>query len=201
MSGNSFQEMLDKVLVAMAAKGDAKKVEELLSMGGRVDARDQGFTPLLVATRYGHTEVCDLLLANGGDLEEKKPVTEETALHLAAVLGHESLLQLLLSYKANINSKSRTGSTPRHLASQEGHLASVLTLLQAGADLLLPDDNGVLPIHLAAHRNHHGVIRILIEEGGCSPDQVRHTALQSIDLLIFHPHIHHCLFVAAKHKV
>ena len=70
---------------------------------------------------------------------------------------------------------------PLTAASQEGHLASVVTLLQAGADPLLPDDDGALPIHFAAQKNHPEVVKILIEQGGCSPDQVRHTALQSID--------------------
>ena len=60
-----------------------------------------------------------------------------------------------------------------HLASQEGHLASVVALLQAGADPLLPAIKGALPIHLAAQNNHGEVVRILIEQGGCSFDQVR----------------------------
>ena len=68
MSGKSFQEKLDTVLVVMAARGDARKVEELLAQGGRVDAREQGFTPLLAAAQNGHTEVCELLL------EKAKPI-------------------------------------------------------------------------------------------------------------------------------
>ena len=55
MSGKSFQEMLDTVLVVMAARGDARKVAELLSQGGRVNARDEnGFIPLLAAAQGGH---------------------------------------------------------------------------------------------------------------------------------------------------
>ena len=81
------------------------------------------------------------------------------------------------------NSRNRTEATPLLCASQEGHLASVVKLLQAGADPLLPDRNGFLPIHKAAGKNHAEVVKILIEKGGCSPDQVRHTALQSIDHL------------------
>ena len=50
----------------------------------------------------------------------------------AAINGHESLLQLLLSHKADVNSRDRIESTPLLLASQEGHLTSVVTLLQAG---------------------------------------------------------------------
>ena len=56
-------------------------------------------------------------------------------------------------------------------------------LLQAGADPLLSQESGALPIHKAAQGNHDEVVSILMKQGGCSPDQVRHTALQSIDHL------------------
>ena len=94
-----------------------------------------------------------------------------------AIFDHQSLLQLLLSHRADVNSRDRIGSTPLHCASQEGHLASVVTLLQAGADPLLPGIDGALPIHLAARNNHPEVVRILIEQGGCSIDQVRDTVV------------------------
>ena len=124
--------------------------------------------------------MCELILTNGSDLKESEPSNQATALHSAALRGHESLLRVLLSHKADVDSRTRTGFTPLHLASQEGRLASVVTLLHVGADPLLPDRNGALPIHLAAKENDPEVVRILIEEGGCSPDQVRHTALQSL---------------------
>ena len=65
MSGKSFQEMLDTVLVVMADMGNSRKVAELLSLGARVEASDQGFTPLLAAAQGGHIEVCKLLLETG----------------------------------------------------------------------------------------------------------------------------------------
>ena len=126
--------------MCFSAKGEIDKVTILLAMGARVDARDQGFTPLLVAAQFGHTEVCELLLANGSDLEERQTGTLDTALHHAATFGHQSLPELLLSHKAYVNSKdSSRGATLLHYASQEGHLASVMALLQAGAPPLLPD--------------------------------------------------------------
>ena len=98
-----------------------------------------------------------------------------SSVHFAAINGHESIIQLLLSHKADVNSRSSLEVTPLFLASQGGHLASVLTLLQAGADPLLADVKGTLPIHIAAIFNHSEVVRILIVEGRCSPDQVRNT--------------------------
>ena len=66
---------METALVYASANGEIDKVTILLAMGARVDARDQGFTPLMVAAQKGHTEVCELLLANGSDLEERDPVT------------------------------------------------------------------------------------------------------------------------------
>ena len=80
---------------------------------------------------------------------------------------------MLLSHKADVNSRDNIGSTPLHNASQDGTLASVVALLQAGADPMLPAIDGALPIHQAASQNHPEVVRILIEQGGCSIDQVR----------------------------
>ena len=169
-----------------ATEGHASTVALLLSKGARVDTGGKdGFTPLLTAAQNGHTKVCNMLLAAGSDVKEREPSAEYTALHFAAINGHIDLCELLISHKADLNSKNKIDQTPLLCASQEGHLASVVTLLQAGADPLLPDHRGFLPIHLAAWKNHPKVMRILIEQGGCNIDQVRHTALQSIDFLLF----------------
>ena len=128
------------------------------------------------AAQSGDVTRCRLLLAAGGDVEERSPIALYTPLHQAAVCGHDRIIKLLLSHKADVNSRSKTEATPLHLASQEGHLASVVALLQAGADPLLPQHDGALPIHLAAQHNHTEVVRILIESTKCSPDQVRHGA-------------------------
>ena len=176
---------MEEALVREAGFGDTSTVALLLSLGVRVDTRDQGFTPLLAATQHGHTEVCKLLLQAGSDLNEREPQTLSTALHFAALTGHQSIIQLLLSHKADVNSRDRRGFTPLHNASQEDHLTSVMTLLEAGADPLLPKYDGALPIGMAAQQNHSRVVKILIEQGRCSPDQVRQTALQSLDHLSY----------------
>ena len=167
-----------------ATKGNASTVALLLSKGAKVDTKNNDdFTPLLAAVDKGHTEVCELLLAADSDVEESELKAQFTPLHFAAIHGYEKIIQLLLSHKAEVNSRDRIESTPLFCASQEGHAACVVTLLQAGADPMLFDEDGYLPIHLAADNNHPEVVRILIEEGECSPDQVRHTALQSLDRL------------------
>ena len=99
------------LIVQAAAAGDASKVEMLLSQGARGDARDQGFTPLLVAAQRGHTEVCELLLDKGkANIEETTPIGNN-ALNLAASKGHASTVALLLSKEARVDIRSRDGFT------------------------------------------------------------------------------------------
>ena len=52
-----------------------------------------------------------------------------SALHLAAESGHNVICDALLSQKAFVNSKSRTGLTPIHLASMKGFAKLVRSLV------------------------------------------------------------------------
>ena len=153
----------------------------VLNIVFQISAQKAGFHHLVMslwaAASKGSMTMCRLLLAAGSDVEERHPITLNTPLHFAAIKGHVRIIELLLSHKADVNSRSKTEATPLHLASQEGHLASVVALLQAGADPLLPDRNGSFPIHLAAQLNRTEVVRFLIEKTECNVDQVRHTAL------------------------
>ena len=62
MAAKSSKEERDTALVFAAANGDARKVAELLSQGGRVDAREQGFTPLLAAAKF--RQLCRLSICS-----------------------------------------------------------------------------------------------------------------------------------------
>ena len=75
---------IDKKLFDSSLYGDLEGVMFALAHGGGVAVRDQGFTPLLVAAQYGHTDICGLLLAHGSNGNEVDPVNKSTALHDAA---------------------------------------------------------------------------------------------------------------------
>ena len=152
--------------------GDFKGVVAALAQGGRVAMRSpQGATPLLAAAQEGHTDICGLLLAHGSDVNEMQLKTKWTALHIAAVHGHEALIEALLSWGAIVDPQDYVGTTPLYLACQEGHLACVLTLLKARASVSMPCNDGGLPIHIAAQTNRVEIVRVLLDYG-CSPDSV-----------------------------
>ena len=69
-----------------------------------------------MAAEQGHLKVCEMLLANGSDVEETIP-TGNTALHLAAQGGHTEVLDLLLAKGSDLEeTERRTGMTALHFA-------------------------------------------------------------------------------------
>ena len=152
--------------------GDIEGVIAALAQGGRVTVRGpQGFTPLLAAAQNSHTDICGLLLAHGSNVNEKMSDRKHTALHFAAGIGQNALVEALLSWGAEVNPQDHHGFTPLHCACQEGHRLCVLKLLNAGASLTLPMIQGSLPIHVAAESNRVEIITTLLERC-CSPDMV-----------------------------
>ena len=94
----------DVKLFNFSLRGDLEGVVDALAQGGRVAMRsDQGMTPLLAAAHRGHTDICGLLLAHGSDVNEVHPKTKQTALHLAAIRGHEAVVEALLSWGAIVD--------------------------------------------------------------------------------------------------
>ena len=162
----------DKMLFNSSLSGDMEGVSAALAQGGRVTASGpQGGSPLLVAAKNGHTDICGLLLAHGSNVNEVEPDTKHTALHQTAGQGHNTLVEVLVSWGAEVNPQDHVGSTPLHVACQQGHLLCFLELLKAGASITLPDNRGSLPIHHAAGKNRMEIVRALLERG-CSPDTV-----------------------------
>ena len=152
--------------------GHEDTVALLASRGALLNTpASQGATPLLIAVQNGMTDMCALLLSLGCDVEERHQIEQTVPLQYAAIKGCHSMVRLLLSHGAEVNTRLG-GSTPISLASQEGNLASVVTLLQHGADQFQEQSvSGALPIHTAAQKNYAAIVEVLIDHG-CNIDQV-----------------------------
>jgi ankyrin repeat protein len=75
--------------------------------------------PLHSAAAGRHNDICELLVANGADVNAKQQ-SGFTPLHEAAMNGNLALAKLLLEKGARINEKSETGKTALDFAMMEG---------------------------------------------------------------------------------
>ena len=83
-------------LFRATVEGNTDMVRSLLSSpGANVNATDErGSTPLLEAARYGHEDICRVLIASGANLKAKDK-DGKTALMLAVQNNHDEVVQVL----------------------------------------------------------------------------------------------------------
>ncbi|XP_063419404.1 uncharacterized protein LOC134702429 [Mytilus trossulus] len=109
-----------------------------------------GLTALMWAARFGHVEVCRLLLEN----RCKKDIRDrdgQTALMCAASEGHVEVCRLLLENRCKTDITDRDGQTALHLAAKWGRLQTTRYLVeQASISPLVKTHQGETPYDLAA---------------------------------------------------
>jgi ankyrin len=143
--------------------GLAEVIRLLLAKGADCTAMTSyGESALHIASRNGHENVVQLLMAGEKvdiDVQNKRG---ETELHVAAAGGHVEVVRLLLENDADIEAKTNTGCSALYLASENGHSAVVSLLLQKGADILSEDRDGATALDQASWRGHEGVVQQLL---------------------------------------
>jgi hypothetical protein len=89
-----------------------------------------------------------------------------TALHQAAAVGNNDVLQMLITRGALVNAKNSSGETPLHLAARFGHLETVKLLLKWGAVINEKTKyTRATPLMAAAEMGHENIIRMLMISG------------------------------------
>ncbi|XP_059614503.1 oxysterol-binding protein-related protein 1 isoform X2 [Phlebotomus argentipes] len=89
-----------------------------------------GWTPLHLATYFGHREVMEILLARNADINAVNDAGD-TPLHKAAFIGREDLVMLLLQFNANVNIINGEGRLPRDMTPSNEAGQEIAKLLRA----------------------------------------------------------------------
>jgi len=100
-------------LIRAAYSGNLMKVNELLQYGADVNAKSSnscGYTALIWAVVYRHSNVVEVLLKAGASTEVKD-AHGNTALMWAAIYGDLGLVKQLLRAQADVETKSSCGKT------------------------------------------------------------------------------------------
>lgn len=151
----------------------------LIDNGTNVDVQNFiGETPLFDAIRSENQGMIHLLIRNGADINTqaypnvdieklidplniKSPtqmsrkkrkmdvVIGRTPLHIAAVVGHAEIAQLLIHNGAHVNVQNNENSTPLHFAATFGHTETAHLLIRNGAYFDIRDRDKDTPYQLA----------------------------------------------------
>jgi len=87
----------------------------------------------------------------------------QSALHIAAMWGHERVVKLLLNYGATVDLRNQRHETPLLVAAKEGHPDVIQVLLEHMADVDDVDAEYNTALHLASTHPH--VISLLLRNG------------------------------------
>ena len=144
-----------------AATGATEHVD-----GAEHDHSTDGWTPLHLASYFGHTAAVERLLEGGADVHARsRNDLANHPLHAAAAGGHLEVCRVLIGHGADVNARQSGGSTPLHAAAQRGDSALVSVLVDSGADPSAAMDDGRTAADLAREQNHEHVVDRLTGDG------------------------------------
>jgi F-box protein 11 len=142
----------DRVIFSAVATNNLPKMESLLEAKASIDIHStRGRTPLQVAVTEGFDSLSLLLLEHGASSLAQDD-DNRTALHLAALKGHTSILASLIQHlpsESILDVEDICGMTPLHCAVLSCHIQCVAVLLEFGASESAVSAAGLSCLHLA----------------------------------------------------
>jgi hypothetical protein len=91
---------------------------------------------------------------------------QATPLMMACKMGHERLVQILMTKKAKVNAVTSAGTTPLYLATQHNKLSIMRLLLDNNANPSLSlYSNGAFPLLMAVMQNNKQAVKLLLDHG------------------------------------
>lgn len=132
-----------------------------------------GFSPLGLASFFGHPKVVAYLIEQGADVNapSKNPM-RVCPLHGALAYRHAEvsfeIAKRLVAHGADVNKRQAGGWTPLHQAAMHGLVEVAALLLDHGADVHAKAENGKTPLALATTGKQNAMVALLRERGASS---------------------------------
>ena len=152
-----------------ASIGDNETVNQLLDKNPEFinSFSSDGFTPLGLASFFGHLSVVKFLLDKGSNPNiASNNQFKVTPIHSACAISRFDITELLIENGADVNAKQMQGVTPLHSAAHNGQTKLSKLLIDNGADINAKMDNGQTPLFMANEKNFQEIAELIIKHGG-----------------------------------
>lgn len=162
----SLQPVLD-VFTAAAIGNSETVMRELDRDPALIESHSSdGWTPLHVASYFGHRALAERLIERGANVEARSTnAMKNTPLHAAAAGRKAELVKLLLDEGADANARQEGGWSALHAAAQNGDREIIELLIAHGADLKARAANNQGALDLALMKGRQDVAEFLSELG------------------------------------
>ena len=120
--------------------------------------------PFIRAAQEDNLEALTALIA-GIDVNRRDKRSGTTALEHAVRNANREMVQLLLSFGANVNGKNGSGETVLMMLDNDATCDLVWDLINAGADVRLKDDSGNTALMQAAASDDLEALKVLLDAG------------------------------------
>lgn len=151
-------------LILGAAAGHADVTRVLLEYGADVHAVGEHGLTALLAVSPENAGVLQMLLRAGADVNARDRYGG-SALHQAALGGHQEAVEVLVGYGADVGAVMDDGSSPLHCAASSGSARVTGVVLGRRPDVDAVDENGDTPLLVAVQGRHLEVVQMLVEGG------------------------------------
>ena len=151
-----------------SATGTTSRARELLkSKPDLVNGfSPDGFTPLGLASFFGHLETARLLLDSGAKVDvPSNNFLKAVPLRSASVAGHLEIAKLLIDRGANVNALGEGGETPLHEVAGVGRIEFAKLLLDHGANINARGESGKTPLTVAIENKKNEMAEFLRSRG------------------------------------
>ena len=148
-----------------ALVGNAAGIRTLSKWKADVNLRttdEEEITPVQIAALSPWPDVFLGLMHASADINQKGGRFGQSALHVAASIGHLAVVRQLIFARAILDDQDADGATPLHLAAAQGSVETSQFLLVAGASADHRDSTGLMPVHIAASTGNVGVLKSLL---------------------------------------